>query len=266
MPVASLAAYRRSTGWLGATVLYEAQTASTNDLLWRAGEAGAVEGVLALTEEQTAGRGRLGRRWTAPPGTCLLWSLLFRPPAPFAWSAARTTMLCGLALWEAVTEVAGVPVALKWPNDLIVERDDGWRKVAGMLSEVGLAGDQLAFLVVGIGLNVNVPPAALAALAPNATSLLAERGQPVDRAALLDSFLARAEARYEALRAGADPWSAWAARLAWLGQPVQVQTPTALVTGIMEGVDAEGGLQLRLPDGSLAGFPVGDVTVRKTIA
>ncbi len=257
-----LARYARRSGRWGAQVVYHATLNSTNDLLLRLGEQGAAEGLLALTEFQTGGRGRLQRRWVAPAGASLLMSLLFRPPDPFPWFAARATMLCGVALVAAIREVAGVAVALKWPNDVIIERADGWGKLAGMLSEVGWQGET-PFLVVGLGVNVNIPPEQLPQLAPQATSLLAESGQRVDRTALLDSFLAQVERDYAALLNGADPLPRWAAALAWLGQPVTLSTPTETLTGIAAGVDDTGALLLRLPDGAMRAFPVGDVTLRK---
>lgn len=250
--------YRRAS-W---QVRHFAQIDSTNDWLLAAGRDGAVARSVALADEQTAGRGRLDRRWHAPPGTCLLMSLLFRPPEPFATYAPRITMFCGLALVDAVAGVAGVDVQLKWPNDLIVARDGTWRKVAGMLSEVGSDEGAPSFLVVGIGLNVNVPSAGVPALDPNATSLLAECGEFVDRAALLDAFLARVEIREAALLSGEDPLREWQARLAWMGRPVQVRTPIEVVRGIAAGVDAEGALCLHLPDGALRRFAVGDVSLR----
>ncbi len=257
-----LAAYRRTDGWLGATILYLEQTTSTNDLLHRLGEDGAPEGVMALAESQSSGRGRLHRRWLAPPGTSLLLSLLFRPRDPFLYYAGRTTMLCGLALADAVKAVTGFPVFLKWPNDLIAEGDRPWRKLAGMLSEVGTLEGHPAFLVVGIGLNVNVLPDHLPNLAPNATSLLAELGHPVSRSALLDAFLCRTETLYEQLYAGWDPLPAWRASLSWLGKRVTVQTPTGMLTGVAEDVDDDGGLLLSLLDGSHCSFQAGDVTLR----
>jgi len=131
-----------------------------------------------------------------------------------------------------------------------------------MLSEVESAPDALPFLVVGIGLNVNVPAAALPDLAPNATSLLVEGGQPVERVALLDAFLRHVEAYRTAWRRGDDPLSLWRGRLAWLGEIVQVQTPTETVTGVAEDVDDTGALLLRLPDGRQQRFQVGDVSLR----
>lgn len=253
-----LAGYRRD-GW---TVQYWPQVGSTNDVALAAGQQGAAENFLVLTDEQTAGRGRLARRWAAPPGTCLLMSLLFRPPEPFAHHAARLTMACGVALVEAVETAAGLPAALKWPNDLIVTGPGGWRKLAGMLSEVGLADGAPAFLVVGIGLNVAVRPADLPTLSPNATSILAETGRTVSRVALLDTLLARVEAWWAQLAQGIDPLPAWRARLAWLGQTVAIHTPTQTLTGVAEDVDETGALLLRLPGGAVQSFPVGDVSVR----
>lgn len=256
--MARLADYRRA-GW---DIRYFNRVDSTNTALLEVGRQGAAEGLVYIADEQTAGRGRLDRSWIAPPGTCLLLSLLFRPPEPFTYHAPRLTMLCGLAMVEAVETVSGVTVQLKWPNDLVLTGESTWYKVAGMLSEIGSDADSQPFLVAGIGLNVNVPPELLPNLAPNATSLLAEGGQPVDRVALLDAFLARAEAYRAALADGEDILALWRQRLAWLGRAVLVSTPTGSVTGVAEDVDETGALWLRLPDGSRQSFSVGDVSLR----
>jgi len=253
-----LADYRRA-GW---DIRYFARVDSTNTVLLEAGRQGAAEGLVYVADEQTAGRGRLDRRWIAPPGTCLLLSLLFHPPEPFTYHAPRLTMLCGMAMADAVETTSGVAVQLKWPNDLIINAPGAWRKVAGMLSEIGFGADNRPFLVVGIGLNVNVPSELLPDLAPNATSLLSEGGQQVERAALLDAFLSRVEAYQAMLRAGGDVLPLWRERLAWMGHPVQVHTPTASAIGIAEDVDETGALWLRLPDGSRQAFSVGDVSLR----
>jgi BirA family biotin operon repressor/biotin-[acetyl-CoA-carboxylase] ligase len=250
--------YRRE-GW---DIRYIECVASTNILALDAGRQGAAEGLIFIADEQTAGRGRLDRRWLAPPGTSLLMSLLFCPAEPFTYTAPRITMLCGLALAGAVIDVTSLAVQLKWPNDLIITREGKWRKVAGMLSEVGDMPGALPFLVVGIGLNVNVPSAFLPDLSPDATSLLVESGQSFERVALLDAFLRHVEEHIAALHAGADPLHLWRKRLAWMGSVVQVQTPTGVVTGVAEDVDDDGALLLRLSDGRQQRFSVGDVSLR----
>lgn len=268
----TLASYTRSTGWLGQTVHYAQRVGSTNDLALAAGREGAAAGIVVIAEEQTKGRGRLQRRWKAPAGSSLLLSMLFRPFAPFAKTASRITMICGLALVAAVQHVTGIEAGLKWPNDLIVEEREGgsgpgWLKLAGMLSEIGLTpGGAPGFLVVGIGLNVNVPASVVRELGPNATSLLALGGQPVDRVALLDALLAEIDRRYEALSLGVDPLAAWRAALVWIGELVEIRVPGALdrpLVGRAVDVDDDGALLVRLSNGEVRQFSAGDVSLRR---
>ncbi len=242
---------------------------STNDAAKELAAQGAPEGTVVLADEQTAGRGRLGRRWMAPPGTCLLCSILFRPRLPLP-QVPRLTMLCSLAAADAIEQVAGLRVALKWPNDLVVQcpmsnsqppASKSYRKLAGVLTETGLMGEQVEFAVVGIGINVNVPAEGLPALAADATSILAETGRHTDQEELLAALLAGVGTRNERLRAGENPWAEWAARLATLGQSVTVTTSTGAWSGIAEAVDEDGALLLRTPDGALHRLLAGDVTL-----
>ncbi len=262
-----LATYRRPTGWLGRTLWFYEEIASTNDVALAAAREGAAAGLVVVADAQTAGRGRLNRHWEAPRGTSLLVSLLFRPPAPFAVQAARTTMACGLGLRAAVLEVAGVSVDLKWPNDLIYQpsgADGAWKKLGGMLSEVALSeqGEPRA-LVVGWGINVNIPEAMLAKLSPQAASLLTLGGRLVDRTALLDCALKEIEGRYEAVVAGEDPLPSWRAAVAWLGERVEVVGPGKRVSGIALDVAADGALLVRLADGEIRRVTAGDVSLRR---
>ncbi|TFG72619.1 MAG: biotin--[acetyl-CoA-carboxylase] ligase, partial [Anaerolineales bacterium] len=257
----SLAHFQRS-GWLGHQVVYRETVGSTNDLALELVLEGAGEGLVVLADEQSAGRGRLNRRWSAPPGTCLLMSLVFHPQSGFQDEARRITMACGLALRDAICENTGVPVWLKWPNDVIVTRESTWAKVAGMLSEVGLIQGNPAVLVVGIGLNVNVPAETLSQLSPNAASLQVEAGRWFDRSALLDAFLSLVELRVAALRSGVDVLDAWRDAQAWMGRSVVVTLPTGAIMGIAESVDEDGALILRLPDGSTHRAVAGDVSLR----
>jgi len=255
-------------------------TGSTNDVAKDLAARGAPEGTVVVADEQTAGRGRLARRWLAPPRTCLLCSLLFRPDLP-PIQAQRLTMLCSLAAADAIEQVAGLQVRLKWPNDLVAKSQIAnrksavrnlhspfsilhpptWKKLAGILTETGITGERLDFAVVGIGINVNVEPQVLPTLAPDATSILAEVGCPVDRVALLVALLAGVERRYQALRAGESPHREWAVRLATLGQPVEVAAAGEVLAGVAESVDEYGALLLRLPDGGWRRLLVGDVTL-----
>jgi BirA family biotin operon repressor/biotin-[acetyl-CoA-carboxylase] ligase len=174
-------------------------------------------------------------------------------------------MICGLALLSAVRSLTGVTARLKWPNDLIVESMDGtvgWQKLAGMLSELGMDGNGPGWLVVGIGLNVNISAELLPRLAPNATSLLALTGHCVDRVALLDHLLSQIEVRYEALRSGTDPLPAWQDALAWMGEVVEVSTTQETITGLALGVDETGALEVRTARDEIRRFSAGDVSLR----
>ncbi len=251
------------TQYIGQTIYYWPAIGSTNDELKRLADEGVPEGTLAITDEQLAGRGRLKRRWIAPAGTSLLTSLLFRPTFLAPTQAQQLTMICSLAAADAVREVTGLRPALKWPNDLLL---DG-KKLAGILTELGFGG-QLAWVVVGLGLNVNVDFASEALrndwpdLSDTATSLALSMRQPVSRLQLLQSYLAGVEARYDALRAGHSPHQEWVARLATLGQRVTISAPEAVYEGVAEGVDETGALLLRQTNGEAVRILTGDVTLR----
>lgn len=152
--------------------------------------AGAGEGLVAVAEHQTAGRGRLGRQWVAPPGASLLMSILLRP----ALEPERlhlVTAAVALAAAEAVQVAAGFRPGLKWPNDLVVSAPEGDRKLAGVLAEAALPA-----VVVGIGINVSWPPELPAELAAIATAANHVAGRPVDREVVLGALLAGLDGRY----------------------------------------------------------------------
>jgi BirA family biotin operon repressor/biotin-[acetyl-CoA-carboxylase] ligase len=248
------------------SIIYLEQTGSTNDVAREMAAQGAPAGTIVVADEQTAGRGRLERRWLAPPYTCLLCSILFRPGLPSS-HLNRLTMLCSMAAADAIEQVASLPVALKWPNDLLVRSKVAgpptpeWRKLAGVLTEAVLTGDGSHCVVVGIGINVNVHCDALPDLALDATSILAETGRPVDREDLLADLLSLVERRHEKLQRGENPGKEWSERLVTLGQRVRVATAEGLFEGVAEAVDEGGALLLRTADGSIERFLAGDVTL-----
>jgi BirA family biotin operon repressor/biotin-[acetyl-CoA-carboxylase] ligase len=202
---------------------------STNRRALDAARGGAADGLVVVADEQTAGRGRLGRTWEAPPGSSLLVSVLLRREG----DPGRAVMAAGVALAGAVEEVAGVGAGVKWPNDLVV----GERKLAGLLAEVD--GDAV---VIGAGCNVNWEsfPDELAA---TATACNLEAGRPVDRDALLATYLDRlAEAR----ATGAAVVDDYRARLTTVGRAVRVHHVRGDdVVGTAIGVTDDGALVVR---------------------
>ncbi|HEV7863029.1 MAG TPA: biotin--[acetyl-CoA-carboxylase] ligase, partial [Acidimicrobiia bacterium] len=175
------------------TVRFYDELGSTNTELVEDARAGAPEGLVIVADHQTAGRGRLGRTWSAEPGTALLVSVLLRPPLPIS-EVPVVLMAAGVAACDGVEAAAGFRPQLKWPNDLVV----GDRKLAGLLTE-STPGEVTAVI---LGLGVNVTAAAYPAeLAGTATSGEEEARRPVDRADLLVAFLTALEARYAAVLA-----------------------------------------------------------------
>jgi BirA family transcriptional regulator, biotin operon repressor / biotin---[acetyl-CoA-carboxylase] ligase len=179
----------RLRGRFGCEYTYVESCPSTQRLL----TPDAPEGAVAVADEQTEGRGRLGRRWEAPAGTSLLCSVQLRPRAEAA-RFPELTVVGAEACAEAIRAVTALEPAIKHPNDVLINA----RKVAGILGEASEGR-----VVLGIGINANVAEGELPAdVRIPATSLLAEIGAPVDRVELLVELLAALERRYDAWRAG----------------------------------------------------------------
>ena len=152
------------------------------DLAAERAAAGEPAGLVVVAEEQTQGRGRHGRRWEAPHGTSLLFTVLCRPPLALVQDE-RLSVRVAERVAAAIARVTGLEAAIKEPNDLLV----GDRKLAGILLQSRIEGQRLDHLLIGIGINVNISPEQLPL--PTATSILAETGCPVDRRALLLAVL-----------------------------------------------------------------------------
>ena len=252
-------------GSLWRDVEVTAVTGSTNaDLLARAAD-GAPEGIVLAAEEQSAGRGRMGRAWVSPPRAALTFSVLLRPgtvpPARRGW----LPLLAGVAVATAVRAATAVDARLKWPNDVLV-RD---AKLAGILAEAAAGA-----VVVGIGLNVSTEPDELPPVGPDpggpagplaATSLRAAGASVLDRDLLLTGILGQLEHWYVAWRrAGGDPrrcglTEEYVRLCGTIGRPVRVELPGGrLIEGPAAAIDPAGRLLVRLPDGELP-VAAGDV-------
>lgn len=254
------------TAWMGRKAYYFRAVGSTNDELQRLADAGAPPGTLVVANTQTAGRGRAGRRWYAPPGTALLFSVLLRP----RWGTERAawiSMIAGLAARRAVHAVGNVPARLKWPNDVVVGSGRDVRKLGGILVEAGFEGERLARAVVGVGINVEMARQQLPKGNLPPTSIRLERGEPggqVDRPALLAALLAEFERLYEAADRGESPHASWNEALVWRNRPVcilQSDRQPAL-QGRFHGVDDLGRLLIVDDEGVSHAAPSGDLSLR----
>jgi BirA family biotin operon repressor/biotin-[acetyl-CoA-carboxylase] ligase len=215
---------------------------STNRYVREAARAGAPEGLVVAAEHQTSGRGRLGRRWEAPPGAALLVSLLLRPAGLAPERLHLVTSAVGLAAVEACRRSAAFSPELKWPNDLLV----GERKLAGILAE--RVDDAV---VVGIGINVASAP-------PGAVSVDEVAGHPVGREELLVGVLEGVESRYGRWDEVA---AEYARTCATVGRRVRVEGPGDLVAvGTATAVDAEGRLAVLVDGAGTVTVSAADVT------
>ena len=222
-------------GRFGRPYLYLASAETTQRML----DAAHPEGAVALAEEQTAGRGRLGRSWDAPAGTSILVSTLLRPPP--GRNAAELTLVGGVAAAVAVEQATGLAAQVKWPNDVMLDR----RKVAGGLAEL-----KDHAVVLGIGINVNqergqLPPDSRTP----AASLRTVTGRTFDRAAILADLLLQLEHRYDAWREGGldAVYEDLGARDFLRGRRVTVEG----VPGVAQMITREGKLAVETESGAL---------------
>lgn len=220
-----------------------ATTASTNDVA-----AALPEGAVVVADQQTAGRGRRGRRWFSPPGSGLYVSVVLTPSRGVdpPRATALLTLAAGVAIAEAIDETAGLRVDLKWPNDLYV----GTRKLGGILAEAATTGGSIQRVVVGFGVNIGraaYPPD----VADRATSIETELGRAIDREAVLAGSLAALARRYADLLAGRfdDILDAWRRRApSASGARVMWTTAAGPIEGVTVGVDDRGALLVRIGD------------------
>jgi len=229
---------------VGRRILLHDSIPSTNAALRDLARAGAPEGTAVLADAQTAGRGRAGKSWFSPPGVNLYASVLLRPGIP-AVDAAPLTFMASLALADAIREL-GLSPAIKWPNDVLVKR----RKVAGTLVELAVSGERVEYMILGVGVNVNVDRAALAEAlgdaAGAATSLREALGHPVDRNALAAAFLTYLDEWLVIYReqGPAALLRAWRERDIVTGRRVEVHEGSLILDGRARGVNDEGVLEV----------------------
>ncbi len=233
---------------------------STNTVAKRLAESGSPSGTLVLADRQTAGRGRMGRRWESPPGVGLWFSLLLRPSSPRGWHLLP--MVLSEVLAKAFSEAVGVPFQVKWPND-VVHRG---RKVCGILCESSSSEAELSYIVAGIGINVNQRLEDFPAeLRGSAESLRSITGRMHDRIDLLIHLLRRVQQRLLPALSGAEPLrlQQWQKLCSDIGRRIAVIHDGRSTRGIFEAVAENGDLLLRLDDGSRRRIPYGKASMRQ---
>lgn len=229
---------------------------STNDeaLAWAAEDAPNLSIVIA--DEQTAGRGRLNRKWFTPSGSALALSLILHPAG--ITHLSRTVGLAALSIADACSGL-GLAPQIKWPNDILLNG----KKTAGILIEAAWVGDQVTSLVIGMGINIlkESIPAAEDVKFP-ATSIESELGRPVEREQFLEDVISSLIKRLPQIDTDGFLVS-WENQLAYKQQPVQVITGTnETIDGILLGLESDGGVRLRREDGSELTIRYGDVSLR----
>ncbi len=256
MPINLVAATLRGglyTRVVGRHIMFFQKLGSTMDEADRHGAAGVVDGTVVVAETQQASRGRFGRTWVSQPGN-LYFSVVFYPTLK---ALPLLSPMAGVAVVRAITKTTGLRPRIKWPNDVLI----GEKKVAGILVESVISGEEVRYAVLGIGVNVALGPDALGELSATATSLNAATAGEVPREDLLRRLLQELDGLYLALRKGESPIEEWRGLLDTLGQRVTASAARESPTGIAEDVDDLGNLQLRLDDGRLVTLTTGDVTL-----
>jgi len=242
------------TRFVGQRVIYYPSLTSTMEVARREAQQGAAEGTVIIADEQTAGRGRLGRVWLSPRGSIALSIILY----PSLSHLPSLIMLASLAVVHSIEAVTGLKSQTKWPNDVLVNG----RKVCGILIESDVQGNAVNYAIIGIGINANLRLADFPEILPIATSLSDEMGRDVSRLSIIRCLLVETERVYLALSAGGSIYEEWRDSLVTLGRRVRVKTGEAIYEGVAESVARDGSLLLRGPDGSLTRIVAGDVTLR----
>lgn len=234
-----------STACIGRQLFLHRELASTNREATTLAQRGAEHGTVVVAEAQTAGRGRLGRTWFSPAGMNLYVSIVLRPrdlPLPYAEWLSWVPLTTALAAGEAIRTVADVSLRLKWPNDLLLND----RKVGGILCESGSSLDQQPFVVIGLGLNVNVLPDSFPAeLRDTAGSLIKQTGRPIDRNRLLAQILRDLEETLDELSTRGQQRLSheYTTRCATIGRTVRVQLGEGrVIVGVARAIGRDGAL------------------------
>lgn len=250
---------RLNTKWAGSQVVFFEQTDSTNNQAKRLGEEGGSHGTLVIAEYQNAGKGRRGRNWTSAKKTGIYMTLLLKPELPPS-DASMLTLVAALSVSEAIEQITPLKPLIKWPNDVVL----GGRKITGILTEMSAEMEEIHYVVVGIGINVNEEEFP-EEIKEKATSLRIEGQQRIGRGALIAAFLECFEKNYDIFAREGDLSelvAAYNSRLINVKRTVTIIAPAGEYCGEALGINKRGALLVKRKDGSVEGITSGEVSVR----
>lgn len=246
-----------TTDFIGRSLYFYPSAPSTNVIAFDLGRGGCAEGAVVIADGQTGGKGRLGRIWASPPGVNLYTSIVLRPGIQ-PQNAAQLTFLAAVAVAETVKGFIRKSLEVKWPNDILI---DG-RKAAGILLEMDTEPDRVNFVVVGIGVNLNMRRGDLQeSIKKTAVSLFDKTGVEIDRAEFSARLYSTFEKWYKIYgKAGFSPvLDEWKGYFGFAGRPVKINSVGASIEGVCMGVDADGALLVRVASGKVERVLSGDV-------
>lgn len=248
-----------TTRWAGQEIAYYSVIDSTNNRAKRMAEEGAPHGTLVIADEQTGGRGRRGRSWKTLPKSAIAMTLIIRPKLS-PEKASMITLLMGMAVASACRELLGLPVGIKWPNDVVMQG----KKISGILTEMSAEMDGIHYLVIGTGINVNMEefPEEIRDVA---TSLSIQAGHLVNRAEVICRSMKFFEQYYEAFMETGDLSGlkdTYNGMLVNLDTEVRVLEPGNEYCGISRGINEKGELLVEREDQTVDEVFAGEVSVR----
>lgn len=247
--------------FFGGHIIYSRDTKSTNEDAFLLALQGAGEGVAVLADSQSKGRGRYGRSWHSPPGKNIYLSVILRPPIGLD-EASRIPILAGVAAAETIEYFCTGNVFLKWPNDVFMDN----KKVCGILTQLKAAEHQIHFIVLGIGINVNIKAEEFPdELKASATSMLVQNGAFLKREDVIIIFFEKLAKWYKKLlkKGFEDIQSAWLKKTDMIGKKVIINCLGEMISGSAQGIDNRGSLILVNDQNETLTVCAGDATMVK---
>lgn len=247
-------AFGLNTKIMGKKIYSYQRIDSTMDIAYRLAENNSPEGVVVFSEEQSFGRGRMGRKWISPKGKGVYLSLVLRPKIP-PLQAAGITLLIAVGIARAIRKVSGLTVKISWPNDILINN----KKVCGILTELNAELDSTKFLILGVGINVNTPKSLLP---KEATSIKEELGCEISRVELAKEVLREVEKYYILFKQKkfSSIVKEWKDLSLTIGSRIKVFSQGRKIEGQAQDIDSHGALVVRLDNGFLEHLWAGDVT------